>query len=66
MRKWMNINGYKIKLTKIVAICPIKELEGKFFIEVYFSGEFLSIRMPSEEEALKAHSRLTHKFYGES
>ena len=59
MRKWIKINGYKINVTKIVAICPLKTIGSESFIEVYFSGGPLLIRMPSEEEAVQAHSHLS-------
>ena len=67
MRKWIKINGYKINITKVVAIGPIREhqptrcgsLESEFDIEVYFSGESLLIPMPNKEEAAKAHGHLS-------
>ena len=59
MRKWIKINGYKIKVTKVVALCPVRDLGGEFGVEVCFSGESLLIPMPNEEEAVKAHSHLS-------
>ena len=59
MRKWIKINGYKINVTKVVAICPIKTIGDQSFIEVYFSGGPMLIRMPSTEEAVEAHGRLS-------
>ena len=59
MKKWIKINGYKINTTKVVAICPLKTIGDQSFLEVYFSGGPLLIRMPSKEEAVKAHSQLS-------
>ena len=59
MKKWIKINGYKINITKVVAICPLKTIGDQSFIEVYFSGGPLLIRMPSKEEAVKAHRHLS-------
>ena len=59
MKKWIKINGYKINVKKIVAICPLKMIGDQSFIEVHFSGGPLVIRMPSQEEAVKAHSHLS-------
>ena len=43
MKKWIKINGYKINVTKLVAIFPIRDLGEEFGIEVYFvGGELLS------------------------
>ena len=60
MRKWIKINGYKINVTKVVALFPIRDLGEEFGIEVYFvGGNSLVIRMPNEEEAVEAHSHLS-------
>ena len=60
MRKWIKINGYKINVTKVVALFPIRDLGEEFGIEVYFvGGNSLVIRMPSREEAVEAHSHIS-------
>ena len=60
MKKWIKINGYKINVTKLVAIFPIRDLGEEFGIEVYFvGGNSLVIPMPTKEEAIKAHSHLS-------